>query len=250
MSTLTTNYGFIKPDPSEASGPEEIAENMIKAERALINLELGSAAGRGNKNMCGMFRNVSDAAVAANTETPFDILTWTNTLDTSAWSNIFTPLDENFDTPSLGLSFQYVGGNFEFYHAGYYKVTWNLRLQMSNITATEGNIRAALVGTDGYNPYSTDFGIWGSPIIVPLNTMTNLTDIGTEQLVKVVQPDRLTQDGSYSTLTTGKNQRSYFDNSPFYRYFAIALAHGNTSSATATPLLTETYIYMEFVRGL
>lgn len=249
MSTSTTNYSLIKPDFSEASGPEELAENMILTERALINLELGSNTGRQNKNMNGFYRNVSDAAVSLNTEGASDNMTWTNILDTSAFTNHYE-VDGMWGPPSLGLSLNYNSGNFEFYHAGYYKVTWNLRLQMSTTTATEGFIRAALVGTDGYAAYSTDLGVIGSPIVVALNTMTDLTDIGTEQLIKVVQSERTDVDGKYNYLVTGKNQQVYYENTGFFRYLAIAFAHNNTGSATATPLLNESYMNMEFIRGL
>lgn len=249
MSTLTTNYGFIKPDFTEASGPEELAENMMKAERALINLEVGSSTGRQNLQRNGAFRNVSDAAVNLNTEGAFDDLTWSLTTDTSAWTKQYD-VDGNWSTPTLGLTEFYNTGNFEVYHQGYYKLTWNLRLQASNDTMSEGFVRAALLGTDGYNSYGTDLGIIGSPMVVAMNTMTTLTDIGNELIIKVIQRERTDKDGLYNTLVSGKNQRDYWVNSPFYRYYTIAYAHNNTSSATMTVQATETYVHTEFVRGL
>lgn len=248
MSTSTTNYSLIKPDFSEASGPEELAENMILTERALINLEVGSATGRQNLQRTSAFRNVSDAAVNLNTEGAFDDLTWSLTTDTSAWTKEYD-VDGNWGTPTLGLFLNYTNGSFDFNHPGYYKLTWNLRLQASNDTMSEGFVRAALLGTDGYNSYGTDLGIIGSPMVVAMNTMTTLTDIGAEQLVKVTQTERTT-DGTSNAIVTGKNLYPYYQNTGFFRYFAIALAHNNTSSATLTPLLNESYIYAEFVRGL
>lgn len=248
VSTLTSFFNLIKPDPTEASGSEELAENMIKTERALINLEVGSNTGRQNLQRTASYRNVSDNAVNLNTEGAFDDLTWFTTDGTSEWTTLYD-VDGIWGNPSLGLFWHYTNGSFDFNHPGYYKVTWNLRLQASNITMSEGFVRAALLGTDGYNSYGTDLGIIGSPMVIAMNTMTNLTDIGAEQLVKVTQVERTT-DGTSNATATGKNLQPYYQNTGFFRYFAIAFAHNNTSSATLTPLLNESYIYSEFIRGL
>jgi hypothetical protein len=248
MSTTTANYSFIKPDVSEASGPEEIAENMIKAERALINLEVGSATGRDNISRSGIYRNISVGPHSLNSQGAFDTLTWTPINSGSAWTALYE-LDMNYLTPSLGLPEMFTSGVLEIYHAGYYKVTWNLRVQMSNSTSTEGFIRASLLGQDGWSPYSIANGIEGSSVVVALNTMTDIVDIGAEQLIKVVQRERTSVDGDYNTITSGKNQHDYWD-SPLYSYFTIGYAHNNNSSATATVLANETYIHAEFIRGL
>lgn len=248
MSTSTTNYGFIKPDLGDPSGPEEIAENMIKAERALINIELGSSTGRSNKLMNCNFRNTNLAGIAINTDGHFtDPLTWGTPGGSSLWTRLYQ-LDENFSAPNLGSAWTFTSGGFEIYHAGYYRITWNLRFQMSATTMSEGFIRAALLGNDGYNPYTDDLAIVGSPIVVAMNTMTDITDIGTEQLIRVTQPERTT-DGTSNTVTTGRNQRDYWTGS-FYRYFIPGYAQNNPGSATATLLATESYCHIEFVRGL
>ena len=118
MSTTTANYSFIKPDPSEASGPEEVAENMIKTERVLINLELGSSTGRQNIAVTANYRNVSDAAVSINTQGAFENLTWSMTTDSAAWTDLYD-LDNNWTTPSLGLIAAYTNGSYETYYEGY-----------------------------------------------------------------------------------------------------------------------------------
>lgn len=247
MSTITTNYSLIKPDPSEASGPEEMAENMILTERALINLEVGSSTGRQNINRLGSRRNASGSAQAINTEGAWDDLTWTNMTSSGLWTPIYD-VDGNWGPPSLGLIWDYTSGAVEFNHPGFYKVIWNLRLQASNTTSSEGFVRATLFGGDGVNSYSVANGVQGSSIVIPINTMTTLTDIGAEMLIKVTQPERTSEVGNY--LTTGKNQQEYFENTGFYRFFNIGFAHNNTGSATMTPLLDETYIHVEFIRSL
>lgn len=247
MSTSTTNYDFIKPDLSEASGADEIAENMILTERTLINLHLGTSTGRGDKTMIGTHLNTSGAAQAINTEGAFDTLTWTNTIGSSTWTRTYD-LTGTWGPPSLGLPWVYDSGSFEFYHAGYYMVTWNLRVQMSGIAASEGFVRAAFIGTDGYATPSMTYGIIGSPIAKALNTMTDLMDIGGEQLIKLTQKDRPQDVGNQ--ILAGKNQQEYSTNPTHYRYFSIGFAHNNPSSLTATPLLDESYVHLEFIRGL
>lgn len=247
MSTTTTNYDFIKPDLSEASGADEIAENMILTERVLTNLHLGTSTGRGDKTMIGTHLNTSGAAQAINTEGSSDTLTWTNTIGSDTWTRTYD-LTGTWGPPSLGLPWTFSSGNFEVYHAGYYMITWNLRLQMSGTTATEGFVRAALIGTDDYATPSMTYGIIGSPIVKALNTMTNLTDVGGEQLIKLTQLDRPQDEGN--TIAAGKNQQDYYVNPTHYRYFSVGFAHNNPDSLTATPLLDESYVHLEFIRGL
>jgi hypothetical protein len=248
MSTTTTNYDFIKPDPSEASGADEVAENMILTERVLTNLHLGTSTGRGDKGMINAYRNTNGSAQAINTEGAFDTLTWTNTTATSAWTQEYDLTGDIWGPPALGLPWTYTSGNFEVYHAGYYMITWNLRLLMSGTTMTEGFVRAALIGTDDYATPSMTYGIIGSPTVKAVNTMTNLTDIGAEQLVKLTQLDRPQDEGNQ--ILAGKNQQEYYVDPTHYRYFSIGFAHNNPSSLTATPQATETYIHLEFIRGL
>lgn len=250
MSTFTTNYLFEKPDfDTEHVDPLVYAENMIKAERALINIELGSSTGRDNVNHRGWHRNTSGSAVAANTDSGYikDEMTWSTITGTSTWTTN-VDLDTVFGAPSLGLVWSYTTGSFDIYHAGYYRITWNVRLQMSNTTMSEGLVRACLWGSDGLTGNSTVLGIIGSPVVVAMNTITNITDVGAEQLIKVTQPERTSELNN--AYTYGKNKYQYWDNNKFTRNYSVAFAHNNSSSATATPLLDETYIHLEFVRGL
>lgn len=251
MSTSSVNYGFIKPDPSEASGPEEIAENMILTERTLTNLHLGTNTGRGDKSLLATYRNTNGSAQAINTEGAYNTtLTWTSTGAATEWSELYDATPPVWPSVSLGLFWIYGSGEFEFYHPGYYMITWNLRLQMSSVAMSEGLVRAALIGTDG-NTSVKDMksGIIGSPIASAMNTMTDITDIGASQLVKVTQVER-NQDTGGNTYVTGRNQYEYWNNTSFYRYFNIGFAQNNASSATATPLATETYVHLEFIRSL
>ena len=252
MSTFTTNYSLEKTDFDEASGPDAIAENMMKVERILTNLELGSNTGRQNTNFMAHYRNASMTAISLNSQDAFDHLnlTWTSTRATSAWTTLFD-LDTNYETPSLGLAELYTSGSFDFYHAGYYRITWNLRVQTSNTTMSDGLVRATLFGWDGSSaPFGNALAMIGSPVVIAMNTMTDLTDIGAEQVVRLVQQERTDEDGKYNGIVAGKNQRTYYNSTAFWRYFAIGVAHNNTSSATITPLLNESYVNIEFVRGL
>lgn len=253
MSTTTANYGFIKPDFDEPSGPEELAENMIKSERALLNLETGSATGRQNIQMTEGYRNTSGTALNVNTEGAYDDLTWSFVGGTG--TKLFD-LDGNWPPPSLGVAWIFTGGwTFNFYHPGYYKINWNVRLQSSSTAMSEGLVRAAFLGSDGYNPMNfDDVGMRGAIAVVPINTMTNITDIGSEFIVKVVQRERVTQDGVSNALVTGSpNLYSYYGGSYFATFqqdYEIRVAHNNPSSATLTPLANESFVCIQWLRSL
>lgn len=253
MSTSTTNLGLLKPEFSEASGPDDVAENMIKVERALINTWVGSATGRDHKATMARYRNASIGPINLNTLGAFDDLTsdangaWASTTGSSAWTSLYD-LDGKYAAPSLGLVFIYSTGSTAIYREGYYRITWNARVQMSNTTMSEGFVRATLWGFDRSSTYFLDYGVKGSSVVVAMNTMTNITDIGAEQIIKVTQRDRPQEVGNQ--ITEGNNVYPHWDNTIDYRVFSIGIAQNNTSSATATVLLDETYIIVEFVRGL
>ena len=106
-----------------------------------------------------------------------------------------------------------------------------------------------LLGIDKTNSqYTIADGVIGSTTVVAMNTMTDLSDIGAEQLIKVTQRDRPQEKGNF--IAAGKNKRNYYVDTLDWRYFAIGFAHNNPGSFTATPLLNESYVYIEFVRGL
>lgn len=238
MSTSTTNYGFTKPDPGEASGADVIADNIQLSDHVLNRINNSTSVGRENKHMVSWKRTSALSGNAANVTVPPD-LTWTRISGDATYTNILS-LDNagDFGTTYFGYS-----GYWEIFVPGYYRINWNIRLQMSAATMTEGYVRSALVLYDTSSTNSQH--VKNSFIIQPMDTQLGVTDIGNDIIVKATLPSDTSGD---IYVSGGTNQYPYAGD-PYYGMY-MAFAHDSSTAATASVVTNETYLCIEWLRGL
>jgi hypothetical protein len=238
MSTSTTNYGFIKPDLGEPSGSEEIASNIQLSDHVLNRIAGSTSVGRENKLMTAWKRTTALSGNAANT-TVGDDSTWTRLYTAATYTEIMR-LDYFGE---YGVNFTDNSGYWEFLVPGYYRINWNIRLQMSAATMTEGYIRTALVHYDTTSPQTKH--VKNSFVIQAMDTFSGITDVGNEIVVKATLAD----DDSGDIQVSGATNQYPYSGAP-YNGYCIAFAHNSSTAATASIVTSETYYCIEWLRSL
>lgn len=257
MSTFTTNYGLEKPELGDRFDNDVLNRNLRDMEKIFQCIYERSAELTGPE----YFLTFDTLGGTVTNGVP-------NNLSLSAITRITNQNGGGYTDGSTWYWADYNGGGGEFYWGGFpwfapvvpgiYRITYNVRLTLSNSTMTEGLIETGLINAFTQTVDNRNEGVssieWVTGIVpgsvqqVMMNTMTTVTDVSHSFLYYVDKPN-VFEEYEFPYMGMVGNTDDWY--APSYDpILCLYVQQANTSSATGTVTINSTWHSIEYVRGL